>query len=112
MLCDRYFASTVAYQPSGLDGDRIDREWLIDINRQFIRTPDATILLDIDPSVSLDRVGVRGEAVSKFERPDFLKQVRTEYLNLAEEYGFEIVDASADADKVFQDVLAIVEEII
>ena len=112
VLCDRYFASTVAYQSSGLDGDRIDREWLIDINRQFIRKPDATILLDVDPSVSLDRVGVRGEAVSKFERPDFLKQVRREYLNLAEEYGFEIVDASADADKVFQDVLAIVEEII
>ncbi|MCL1978601.1 MAG: dTMP kinase, partial [Methanomassiliicoccaceae archaeon] len=28
VICDRYFASTVAYQSSGFDGEALDREWL------------------------------------------------------------------------------------
>ncbi|MBP5684885.1 MAG: dTMP kinase, partial [Candidatus Methanomethylophilaceae archaeon] len=54
VLCDRYFASTVAYQSAKLDGDASDREWLIGINREFIDIPEAIILLDIDPKVGMD----------------------------------------------------------
>ena len=49
VLCDRYFASTVAYQSAKLDGDATDRDWLISINSDFTGRPDATILLDMDP---------------------------------------------------------------
>ena len=112
VLCDRYFASTVAYQSAKLDGDSTDRDWLIGINEQFIQRPDATVLLDIDPDVGLGRVDSRGEEVSKFERKDFLAQVRNNYLRLADDYGFETVDASRDADSVFADVMEIIEEVI
>ncbi|MBE6519410.1 MAG: dTMP kinase [Thermoplasmata archaeon] len=112
VLSDRYFASTVAYQSARLDGDASDRDWLIDINRQFIDRPDATILLDIDPKVGLSRVGDRGEEISKFERMDFQKQVRENYLRLAKEFGFNIVDASRSRDEVYMDTIAILEEVI
>lgn len=112
VLCDRYFASTVAYQSSKLEGDATDRDWLIGINEQFIQKPDATILLDIDPEVGLGRVDTRGEEVSKFEKRDFLEQVRSGYLRLADEYGFRVVDASRGEDEVFADVLEIIEEVI
>lgn len=112
VLCDRYFASTVAYQSAGLDGDSTDREWLIGINQQFIGEPDATILLDIDPSVGLGRVGARGEGISKFERLDFLEQVRSNYLRLADEYGFDVVDASAGEDDVLEKVMEIIRRVI
>ena len=112
VLSDRYFASTVAYQSARLDGDASDRDWLIDINRQFIDRPDATILLDIDPEVGLSRVGDRGEEISKFERMDFQKQVRENYLRLAKEFGFNIVDASRSRDEVYMDTIAILEEVI
>jgi len=112
VLCDRYFASTVAYQSARLDGDASDREWLIDINSSFIRKPDATILLDIDPEVGMGRVGTRGEEISKFERLDFQNQVRSNYLQLADEFGFEVVDASAGPDEVFAKVMEIVEDVL
>ena len=112
VLCDRYFASTVAYQSAKLDGDSSDRDWLIEINRQFTKKADATILLDIDPEVGMGRVGTRGEEISKFERLDFQNQVRSNYLMLAKEFGFETVDASASQDEVFEKVMGIVEKVI
>lgn len=112
VLCDRYFASTVAYQSAKLDGDSTDREWLIGINGLFIDRPDATVLLDIDPGEGLGRVGSRGEEISKFERMDFLEQVRSNYLELAGKYGFKVIDASKDADSVFSEAMAVIEEVI
>jgi dTMP kinase len=92
VICDRYFASTVAYQSSELNGEALDREWLISLNMPVIATPDLTVLLDIDPEKGLDRIGARGE-LSKFEESKFLGNVRREYLRLADEFDFMIVDA-------------------
>ncbi len=112
VLCDRYFASTVAYQSAKLDGDSTDRGWLLEINKAFIGVPDAVILLDMDPGKSLDRVSSRGEAESKFENLGFLQQVRREYLRLADELGFYKVDASAGPDAVFAEVMKIIDEVV
>ncbi len=112
VLCDRYFASTVAYQSAKLDGDSSEMDWLIRINDEYIDIPNAIILLDIDPEIGLGRVGTRGEEVSKFERMDFQKQVRDNYLYLAEQYGFDVIDASAGKDEVFEKVMEIVEKVI
>jgi dTMP kinase len=112
VLCDRYFASTVAYQSARLDGDASDMDWLIRINDEFIDRPNAIILLDIDPEIGMGRVGDRGEEISKFERLDFQKQVRANYLYLAEQYGFDVVDASQSKDEVFEKVMEIVEKVI
>ena len=112
VLCDRYFASTVAYQSAGLAGDSTDRDWLISINSDFIGRPDVTILLDIDPELGLGRVDTRGEEVSKFENLPFLRQVRENYLRLAREYGFEVVDASGDRDAVLAKVMAIIDRVV
>ncbi len=112
VLCDRYFASTVAYQSAKLDGDSSDRDWLIDINRQFIDKPDATILLDIDPEIGMGRVGVRGEEISKFERLDFQRQVRENYLRLADEFGFDVIDASLSEEEVYRQAMSILSRVI
>lgn len=87
-------------------------DWLIRINDEFIDIPDAIILLDIDPEVGMDRVGTRGEEISKFERLDFQKQVRSNYLYLAEQYGFDVVDASLTQDEVFKKAMEIIEAVI
>lgn len=112
VLCDRYFASTVAYQSAKLNGDASDRDWLIGINGQFIDEPDAVILLDIDPRVGLGRVGIRGEEISKFERLDFQNQVRANYLRLAEEFGFDVIDASQPQDDVYAQAMEIIGKVI
>lgn len=112
VICDRYFASTVAYQSAKLNGDSTDREWLLQMNSDFISKPDLTILLDVDPETSLGRVASRGEEVSKFESLGFLRQVRDAYLELAERFGFEVVDASRPPDEVFADVMGIIDEVV
>ncbi len=112
VICDRYFASTVAYQSAKLDGDSSDRDWLIQINSDFKDRADATILLDIDPGTGLSRVDSRGEDVSKFENLAFLEQVRANYLRLAEEFGFHVVDASRGMDEVFSDVMSIIDKVV
>ena len=109
VLCDRYYASTIAYQSASLDGDAADREWLAEINRPIISEPDMTILLDIDPEASMRRVGERG-AKSKFEKTEYLRRVRAVYLELASEKGFRVVDASRPEETVFKEVLEIIGE--
>lgn len=112
VLCDRYFASTVAYQSSGLDGVAVDAEWLITINSRFFDRPDLVILLDIDPEAGLGRVDSRGEEVSKFEDLEFLRRVRSSYLDLAERFGFRVVDASRTPDEVYEEVVSIIRGVL
>ncbi len=112
VICDRYFASTIAYQSSGLDGTDVDRDWLLSISRRFVDKPDLTILLDVEPEASLARVSARGEEISKFEKLEFLRRVREEYLRLADEFGFTVIDASRDPESVVEDVLAKIDEVL
>ena len=103
VICDRYFASTVAYQSSGLNGEALDREWLISLNMPIVVRPDLTVLLDIDPNKGLSRIGERGE-LSKYEVSHYLENTRREYLRLADEFDFMIVNAEGSqteiADKI------------
>jgi thymidylate kinase len=107
VICDRYFASTVAYQSVPLNGVALEKEWLLSLNMPVIREPDLTVLLDIDPTKGLKRIGDRGE-ISKFENDNYLKGVRERYLELAKEFGFLVLNAErkqADLSKEILDEL-------
>ena len=41
-----------------------------------------------------------------------LEQVRANYLRLAEEFGFHVVDASRGMDEVFSDVMSIIDKVV
>lgn len=109
VLCDRYYASTVAYQAANLSGTESEKEWLKEINRPVITEPDVTFLLDIDPEESMHRVNNRGDT-SKFEKIEYLKKVRANYLELAREKEFRIIDASRTAEEVLEEVITIIGE--
>lgn len=111
VVCDRYFASTVAYQSAPLKGECLDREWLIAMNEPVIMTPDATFLLDIDADASMNRVTARGDR-SKFEDAEFQRKVRDNYLGLAEEFNFIIINAARPRESILEDVMARIREII
>ncbi|MBO4569175.1 MAG: dTMP kinase [Candidatus Methanomethylophilaceae archaeon] len=112
VLCDRYFASTLAYQSSGLDGSSVDPGVLMPLCEAFARVPDLTILLDADPETTMGRVRSRGEDVSKFEDAGFLRRVRERYLLLAQEHGFKVIDASAGPDEVFEAAMREIREVL
>lgn len=99
VICDRYFGSTVAYQSAA--ADRADWEWLCTMQKRAVIAPDAVVLLDIDPEISMERVGSRGEERSRFEKLDYQRRVRAAYLRLAEEYGYIVIDASGTVEDVY-----------
>jgi len=111
VLCDRYYASTVAYQSADLDGRSADADWLMEINDKVITGPDLTILFDIDPEKGMERVESRG-AKSKFERLAYLKEVRNNYLRIAKERGFAVIDASRPKEEVLEDVLRLINNVL
>jgi len=111
VLCDRYFASTVAYQSAPLNGKGVDRDWLIQMNLPVTIEPDITFLMDVDPDVSLSRIARRNET-SKFESSDYLSIVRENYLRLADEYDFEYINASRGKDWIFKNVSNRIKELI
>ncbi|MDR0335345.1 MAG: dTMP kinase [Methanomassiliicoccaceae archaeon] len=111
VLCDRYFASTVAYQSADLNGRSADRPWLLTMNLKVTVQPDITFLFDIDPKIGLERVEARGSK-SKFERLEYLKDVRRNYLRLAKRYGFVIIDASRSKEEVSADVMGHILKLI
>lgn len=112
VLCDRYFASTLAYQSCIMDGSSVDKDWLIRINDSFISAPDLSILLDINPLQSIKRLYNRNNKMSRFEDPIFLKCVRNNYLQIAKDYNFRIIDASKDKNYVLSKVISIINEVI
>lgn len=112
VLCDRHADSTVAYQghARGLPVEKL-RE-LNALATGGIR-PDMTILLDLEPSIGLARLGERDRLDR--EPLDFHERVRAGFLaeQAADPGRFRIVDASQSPDRVRAEVLgAVTEELL
>lgn len=105
VISDRYLHSSLAYQ--GAAG--VDTNWIRIINQKVIK-PDLTILLDIDPEISLKRVENRKKTV--FEEENYLEKVREIYLELADIGELEVVNASKKIEEVHNDVLERVKRIL
>jgi dTMP kinase len=101
VICDRYYASTIAYQSAALQDRMVDpTEWLWELNRPVITEPDAIFLLIISPEKALDRLGSR-TGRSKFEKLDYLRQVDREYRRWADrDRNMILVDADRPLDAV------------
>ena len=88
VLCDRFTASTVAFQAAGRSLDMENIHWLNAFATNGL-TPDLNILLDLSPDLSLNRQRVRtqstGQAADRFEseKIDFHERVRQGYLEQA-----------------------------
>lgn len=103
VLCDRFFDSTVAYQ--GLVGS-VDRALIDRLNGAVMQDtlPDVTVLLDLDPRQSFDRVKGRGPADDKYDAKDlsFHERLRAAYLSLAQAAPerFAVIDAAQSEEAV------------
>ncbi len=105
VICDRYWGSTAAYQAAY---EEIDLDYAEEIQEPFILKPDITFLFDLDPEISLERLSNR-KRKSKYEKSDFLKKVRENYLTLAERHDWTIIDAEKSLQKVKNDFLNSIE---
>ncbi|GMB10089.1 dTMP kinase [Thermolongibacillus altinsuensis] len=113
VLCDRFIDSSLAYQgfARGLGVDEI-----LSINQFAINglMPTLTIYFDIDPKIGLERIGKNQKReVNRLdlEQLAFHERVRKGYLMLLEQFPKRMrkVDASQPIEKVFSDVVALLE---
>ncbi len=75
VICERYYYSTIAYQ----NAQGVDWNWLFEINKHAVK-PDIIILLDVNAEQGADRT-TTGEI---FEKQEFLKKVRDNYMKFPE----------------------------
>jgi len=87
VISDRYIESSIAYQ--SCQSEKITIDWVKDLNK-FAGKPDLTIILDIDPKLSLARK--QHKVLDKFEDTSLLEKVRQVYLNRAKNEGYTIIN--------------------
>ncbi len=103
VISDRYIESSIAYQSS--QSDEITIEWIENLNL-FAGEPDLTIILDIDPKISLSRKNQ--EFLEKFEDTSLLDKVRRVYLTRAEKLGYPIINTNNIIELVQTEIQKIV----
>lgn len=102
VLTDRFSDATYAYQcgAKGVSAEKIRQleQWV-----QMGLQPDITLLFDVPPEVSLQRLA-SARAPDKFEREGlaFFAQLRTSYLERAAQFPqrFRVIDANQALEKV------------
>lgn len=105
VLSDRYFDSSVAYQGAARELDvnevRNISLWAVD---NLI--PDLTVLLDLDAQAAIQRRNRTGTEPDRLEREkvDFFERARDQYLELAKESRFLVVDANLSIDEIQQQI--------
>ena len=97
VISDRYIESSIIYQ--SCQSEKITIEWVKSLNK-FAGKPDLTIILDIDPKMSLARKNQRD--LEKFEDTSFLEKVRKLYITRAKEEGYVIINTD--------DIIELVQE--
>lgn len=106
ILMNRYYHSNLAY---GI-ANGISKEWLLNLEEGMPKE-DLTILLDVEPEITGSRVVDNKFDADIFEKDkEFLNQVRINYLNLAEEYGWAVLESHKSKGEVFDSILRILGE--
>lgn len=104
VVCDRYIDSSLAYQGAGRDLATDDVEWLSRWATAEL-LPDLIILLDVDPTIGLARVGDRAAADGgstdrlEAESVEFHHRVRRAFLDraAADPRRYLVLDAGTSA---------------
>lgn len=101
VLSDRYFDSSVAYQGAARE---LDVEEVRNISLWAVDNllPDLTVLLDLDAEAAMIRRSTTGTEPDRLEREkvDFFVRAREQYLALAVEPRFLVIDATKSVDEI------------
>jgi dTMP kinase len=109
IVSDRYDASSLAYQSVSSGTEARDAvEWIRSLNR-YVRRPDLTIVLDIQPEEAAERRLLRGEAAQLYEQNEVQRALSVFYRDLARHIPQDrivVIDGSGSIDEVHARVWA------
>lgn len=109
VISDRYYHSTIAFQSA--QGVPIQK--IIEMNKDF-RKPDLMLILDLEPDVSLQRIGKRGNGKEKFEQKQFMIKLRMNFLSLPKtlDENIKVIDASKTIGEVFEQIKKEIDKLL
>lgn len=111
VLSDRYFDSSVAYQGAARE---LDVEEVRNISLWAVDNllPDLTVLLDLDAEAAIARRSKTGQEPDRLEREkvDFFIRARKQYLQLAKEPRFLVIDATSSIEEIQSQIRARLEK--
>ena len=112
VICDRFTDSTRMYQ--GMRGANL-RNLVDTLNEKVIKfDPDLTIVIDINPEISLKRAKSRKIVEERFEDfgVDLQMKMRKGFLELAKEFSnrIEVVNGQQSIDKLAHDICSLVKD--
>jgi dTMP kinase len=112
-LSDRYFDSSVAYQGAARE---LDVEEVKNISLWAVDNlvPDLTVLLDLPADEAMKRRGNKGTEPDRLEREqvEFFERARSEYLKMATQPRFLVVDASISPEEIHEQVVSRVSALL
>ena len=111
VICDRFTDSTRMYQ--GMRGVNL-RNLVDTLNEKVIKfDPDLTIVIDINPEISLKRAKSRKIVEERFEDfgVDLQMKMRKGFLELAKEFSnrIEVVNGQQSIDNLAKDICSLVK---
>ena len=113
VICDRYTASTVAYQGHGRGLDLALIQQLNEMATGGL-VPDLTVLLDLSPLVGLSRRGAAGSDPFESAPQEFQSKVREGYLAQAAEAPerWLVLDGSRPQSELSREIWTIVQPLL
>ncbi|MBC7218508.1 MAG: dTMP kinase [Hadesarchaea archaeon] len=107
VISDRYTASSLAYQSAR----GLPLRWVMMIN-EMAPKPDLTILIDVPPEVSAQRIN-RSRRLDEFERDlELQKKVRQAYLDIVKACKMKVIDGNRSIDEVQEDIRRLVKKLL
>ena len=111
VICDRFTDSTRMYQ--GMRGANL-RNLVDTLNEKVINfDPDLTIIIDINPEISLKRAKSRKTVEERFEDfgADLQMKMRKGFLELTQEFSnrIEVVNGQQSIDNLAKDICSLVK---
>ena len=111
VICDRFTDSTRMYQ--GMRGPKL-RVLVDNLTEEVINCdPDLTIIIDIDPEISLRRAKSRKTAEERFEDfgVDLQKKMRKGFIDLSKEFNnrIEVVNGQQSVDDLGKEIFSLVK---
>ena len=115
ILCDRFIDSSLAYQGHARE---LGIDKIYEINQFAIGNilPELTLFIDVPPKVGLERVFSNIRKIDRLdlEELEFHEKVYEGYMIIAKKYSnrFKIVDGTQPIEKVVEDAIQIIKNIL
>lgn len=101
VICDRYYYETMTYQQT----QGISIKEIIELNKKFPK-PDIAFMIDVPASVAVERINLRGTAITKFENLEFMKKLRQNFLDLPKylDDNIKVINGNQSIEEVFNEI--------